>query len=140
MCNVVHIEEGKIDVILYELHNLQKGTWGFILSKGFLCGTIINSVKPARTSHSICAERETYVSYLINQGSSFPDYDNGDIFVSDDEGEYNSTEEETSEESDSSEEEDSEEADPWEELIYEAAAELRTDYQERVESFKNDRV
>ena len=72
------------------------------------------------------------------------EYDNGDIFDSDDGKEY-SSKESSSDESNSSEDDGSEESDdseedcdPWEELIQEAAADLRTEYHELIESFKND--
>ena len=85
-----------------------------------------------------------------NQGTTTSS-DNDDIFDRDGKEEYNSTEEESnseegdsneesddSEESDDTEGGDSEEADPWAELIHEAATEIRTEYQELVERFKND--
>ena len=77
-----------------------------------------------------------------DQGTT-SDYHNDDIFDSNDEEEYSSKDESNSSEEssiteDSCEEEDSEEADPWQELIHEAAAELRTEYQELVENFKRD--
>ena len=74
------------------------------------------------------------------------DYDqgttSGDIFDSDDE-EYSRKEEsnssqESSVTEDSCEEESSENVDPWEELIHEAATELRTEYQRLVENFQGD--